>query len=90
MSSGEKKPEEGLRERLAGSVSQAPTARLRRRAGSSAKPLDVHEGRADYVSVKAGLLARLLDDIGDRRLLAEDEEGVARVVREFVIEGQHT
>jgi pilus assembly protein CpaF len=73
-----------LRERLSGSVAQSPTSRLRRRANVSGRQYDIHQGRADYVSVKAGLLARLLDDIGDRRLMAEDEEGVARVVREFV------
>jgi len=84
MAASDKTAAQDLRDRLAGSVSQAPNSRLRRRGGATGKPLDVHEGRADYVSVKAGLLARLLDDIGDRKLLAEDEEGVARVVREFV------
>ncbi len=76
--------EPDLRERLAGSVSQAPTARIRRRTGGDKKMVDVHEGRADYVSVKANLLARLLDEIGERRLLAEDQEGVALVVNDFV------
>ncbi len=75
-----------LRRRLAstGSVSQDPTSRVRRRSGGAPHRADLHQGRADYVSVKANLLSRLLDDIGDRRLMAEDEEGVARVVREFV------
>src|SRR5687767_7581786 len=82
--SGERKAAgDELRARLAGSISQAPTSRVRRRTGGG-KVLDIHQGRADYVSVKADLLARLLDDIGDRNLMAEDEEGVARVVKEFV------
>jgi len=72
-----------FRKRFHGAVSTAPTSRIRgpRSAGTSA---DAHKGRADYVTVKAGLLARLLDEIGDRKLHAEDEESVKRIVRDFV------
>jgi pilus assembly protein CpaF len=74
---------EELRKRLGGSVTTAPTARIKGRAGPGGSA-EVHRGRTDYVSVKATLLSRLLDEIGDRHLLAEDEAGVRLVVREFV------
>ena len=74
-----------LRERLGASVSTAPNERIRKRSGKQTETsADIHKGRTDYVSVKANLLSRLLDDIGDRRLVAEDKEGVKRVVHEFV------
>ncbi len=74
---------DAVRKRFAKVVTSAPGARIRPQEaeGSSA---EIHRGRADYVQVKAGLLARLLDEMGDRRLLAEDDEGIARVVRDFV------
>ncbi len=75
---------EALRQRFSGSVSAAPTKRIRRKPGSKETSAEAHQGRADYVAVKAHLLARLLDDIGDRKLLAEDEESVKRVVKDFV------
>jgi pilus assembly protein CpaF len=75
---------EALRQRFAGSVSAAPSKRIRRKPGTKETSAEAHQGRADYVAVKAHLLARLLDDIGDRKLLAEDEEGVKRVVKDFV------
>ena len=80
---GDKNSGEALRARFGASVSTAPSTRLSRRA-SKGTSADVHRGRADYVAVKANLLTRLLDEIGDRRLLAEDEEGVSHVVRDFV------
>ncbi len=74
---------EALRKRFAASVSTAPSSRIKR-GSTSGTSMDVRAGRADYVTVKASLLARLLDEFGDRKLLAEDEEGVKRVVRDFV------
>jgi pilus assembly protein CpaF len=74
-----------LRQRLAGSVSSAPGSRLRRSGASpTGTSAEVNRGRADYVTVKARLLSRLLDDLGDRRLVAEDKETVSRLVGEFV------
>ena len=72
-----------LRHRLGKSVSTAPQSRIKSKPGSGTSA-DTHRGRSDYVAVKAALLARVLDDIGDRRLTAEDEEGVSAVVRQFV------
>ncbi len=72
-----------LRRRLGGSVSSAPRARIKPKPGAPSSK-DTHRGRSDYVTIKAGLLRRLLDEIGDRRLLTEDEEGVRAVVRDFV------
>jgi pilus assembly protein CpaF len=74
---------ESLRKRLMGSVATAPSARIKQRPGGGTSA-DTRRGRTDYVTVKANLLARLLDDIGDRRMVAEDEKAVARVVQEFV------
>jgi len=85
MSSREERDRiEALRQRFAGSVASAPTKRIRRKPEDADTTADLHHGRADYVAVKAHLLARLLDDIGDRKLLAEDEESVKRVVKDFV------
>ena len=84
-SEGGDDPAELLRQRLGGSIASAPGSRLKRRGGgSTGTSADVHKGRTDYVTVKANLLARLLDDLGDRRLVAEDKETVSRLVREFV------
>jgi pilus assembly protein CpaF len=74
---------EELRRRLGGSVAGAPKTRIKSKPGSTSSA-DTRRGRADYVAVKAGLLSRLLDEIGDRRLMTEDEEGVRMVVRDFV------
>ena len=74
---------EALRRRLLGSVATAPSARIKPRAGTGTSA-EQRRGRSDYVTVKAKLLSRLLDDIGDRRMVADDEKAVARVVREFV------
>ncbi len=40
-------------------------------------------GRADYLAVKAALHARLLEEIGERRLLDSDSADVAAAVQEF-------
>ncbi len=69
-----------LRRHFAASISTAPSTRIKKTEGP-ATSAEVHHGKADYVAVKANLLTRLLDDIGDRRLMAEDEEAVRRVVR---------
>jgi pilus assembly protein CpaF len=74
-----------LRKHFAASISTAPSTRIKKVEGPGpASSAEVHHGKADYVAVKANLLTRLLDDIGDRRLMAEDEASVRRVVREFV------
>ena len=41
-------------------------------------------GRADYLAVKAALQERLLDEIGERRLLDSDSDELAAAAREFV------
>jgi len=48
------------------------------------KPDAAKIGRADYTTIKGHLQERLLDELGDRPLLAGNEEAVARAVREFV------
>ena len=83
MAEGEKREVERLRRKFTESISTAPTSRIRHRPDASTSA-DAHRGRADYVAVKAQLLARLLDDIGDRKLLAEDEDAVKSVVQSFV------
>jgi len=40
-------------------------------------------GRADYLAVKAALQERLLDEIGERRLLDSDSDELAAAAREF-------
>jgi pilus assembly protein CpaF len=74
---------EDLRRHFAASISTAPSARIKK-AETTGTSAEVHQGKADYVAVKASLLTRLLDDIGERRLMAEDEQAVRRVVRDFV------
>jgi pilus assembly protein CpaF len=62
-------------------------ARTTRVAGEDADPIAVkplaRTGRADYLSVKAALQERLLDEIGERGLLESDGADVASAVKEF-------
>src|SRR5437867_3102022 len=60
---------------------------LRPGARSSKDDLDsakgIKPGRADYQAVKATLHERLIDEIGERRLLDSDDAGVAAAVQDF-------
>ena len=60
--------------RLAGEESDSVVAK----AGAAGKP-----GRSDYLTVKAALQARLLDEIGERGLLETEGMDVAAAVHEF-------
>src|SRR3989442_1634857 len=60
---------------------------LRPGARSSKDDVDsakgIKPGRADYQAVKATLHERLIDEIGERRLLDSDDAGVAAAVQDF-------
>ena len=81
------------RRRLARSLSTDAAARLKTVAGRPGLRLTKEEpdaaarvlkpGRADYQAVKAALHERLLDEIGERRLLDSDSADVAAAVQEF-------
>ena len=80
------------RQRLARSLSTEAAARLKTIAGKSGLRLTREEadsgktikpGRTDYQAVKATLLDRLLDEIGERGLLDSDNADVAAAVQEF-------
>ncbi len=81
------------RNRLTRSLSTDAAARLKALAGKSGHRVTSEEsdpgakatkhGRADYQAVKAALHERLLDEIGERRLLDSDDADVAAAVREF-------
>jgi len=81
------------RRRLLRSLSTDASARLKTVAGRTGVRLTNEEadpagkthkpGRADYLAVKAALLERLLDEIGERRLLDSDSADVAAAVQEF-------
>jgi pilus assembly protein CpaF len=83
MSDKRPSPEE-LRKRFSRSIATAPSGRIKRRPQKGSTSAEVQKGRTDYVAVKAELLARLLDDIGERHLNIDDDEGIKRVVDEFV------
>jgi pilus assembly protein CpaF len=81
------------RRRLARPLSSDAAARLKTVAGKSGIRLTKDEvdtgvkalnpGRTDYLSVKAALHERLLDEIGERGLLDSDNADVAAAVQEF-------
>jgi pilus assembly protein CpaF len=81
------------RRRLARSLSTEAAARLRTVAGKTGLRLTKEESdtgakaakpaRSDYLSVKAALHERLLDEIGERGLLDSDNADVAAAVQEF-------
>ena len=81
------------RSRLARPVSHDAAARLKALAGKSGgRPKEEADpttkpgakpGRADYQAVKAALHERLLDEIGERRLLDGDDADVAAAVQDF-------
>jgi pilus assembly protein CpaF len=77
------------RSRLTRSLSTDAAVRLRALAGKSGKEESdpgakvVKHGRADYQAVKAALHERLLDEIGERRLLDSDDADVAAAVQDF-------
>ena len=81
------------RRRLARSLSTDAAARLRSLAGKPAPRASKEEsdaaakvnraGRSDYLAVKAALHEKLLDEIGERRLLDGDNAEVAAAVQDF-------
>ncbi len=81
------------RSRLARSLSPEAAARLKTVAGKPGLRLTKEEsdpgvkaakpGRTDYLTVKAALLERLLDEIGERGLLDSDNADVAAAVKDF-------
>jgi pilus assembly protein CpaF len=81
------------RKLLSRSLSTEAAARLKTVAGKSGLRLTKEEtdlgvkadkpGRTDYMAVKAALLERLLDEIGQRGLLDSDNADVAAAVQEF-------
>ena len=81
------------RRRLARSLSTDAAARLKTVAEKAGVRLTKEEidtgakavkpGRTDYLSVKAALHERLLDEIGERGLLDSDSADVAAAVQEF-------
>ncbi|MBM3782415.1 MAG: CpaF family protein [Acidobacteria bacterium] len=82
------------RRRLLRSPAADAAARLRSAAGRSARPgaagdegdpstRAARPGRADYLTVKAELHERLLEEFGERRLLDSDGADVVAAVRDF-------
>jgi len=81
------------RRRLIRPMSQEAAARLKSVAGKSGARQHKDEpdssararygGRADYLAVKATLHARLLDEMGERRLLDTEGTDLATAVQEF-------
>lgn len=76
------------RSRLPRSLSGDAASRLKNLADRGSRTSTDDEssrggGRSDYQSVKAALHERLLDEIGDRRLLDGNESDVAAAVQEF-------
>jgi len=69
-----------------------PTDRLPRARASTSSPADPRPLAATntpsvsrtFLAVKSGLHQRLLNELNERRMLSDTEEGVATVVREFV------
>jgi pilus assembly protein CpaF len=91
---GQGSPEPADRRRLLRSPAADAAARLRSAAGRSVRPgtgsddaetstRPVRTGRADYLTVKAELHERLLEEFGERRLLDSDGADVVAAVREF-------
>jgi pilus assembly protein CpaF len=87
-------PQPGVidRRKLLRSLSSDAAARLKNVASRSGVRLTNDEpdaaakakgGRTDYLAVKAALHERLLDEIGERRLLDSDSADVAAAVQEF-------
>lgn len=77
------------RQRFRAAITTAASARLRpeaARAESYGRSLEVEpiSSAADYLTIKARLHERLLDDIGEKQLLGATEENVELAVRDFV------
>lgn len=77
------------RQRFRAAITTAATSRLRPEVaraetyGSTPEVEPIHSA-ADYLTIKARLHERLLDDIGEKQLLGATEEHVENAVREFV------
>ena len=78
------------RRRFRAAITTAAASRLRpetarsERGERQRKPEAPLSGVVDYLSIKAQLHERLLDDIGERHLLGSDEEQVEQAVHDFV------
>jgi pilus assembly protein CpaF len=79
-----------MRKRLGRALSTDPAGRLKAITGrqstisSEEEPGDDRRARrADYITVKAALQDRLLEEIGERNLLNADGEDVAAAVKDF-------
>ena len=79
------------RRRLSRSLSGEAAARLKAVTGRKTPPVmgepetepQVRSSRADYLAVKATLQERLIDEMGERRLLESDSQDVAATVQAF-------
>ena len=76
------------RERFRAALTTAAAARLRperaRSERNSRMEAEKRGSGVDYLSVKAGLHERLLDEIGEKNLLGASEEAVSEAVAQFV------
>lgn len=61
-----------------------PNFRYARETASDAPQLGSRAPRVDYLSIKARLHSRLLDEIGERSMFGTGEDAIARAVQEFV------
>ncbi len=88
-SKGDSPQPEDARQRFRAAITTAASARLRPETaradnyGRVPDPEPIHSA-ADYLTIKARLHERLLDDIGEKQLLGATEEEVERAVRDFV------
>lgn len=77
------------RRRFRAAITTAAASRLRpdsarpEKKGGRVDAAPLH-GLADYMTIKARLHERLLDDIGERNLLGSNEEQVSQAVQDFV------
>jgi pilus assembly protein CpaF len=61
-----------------------PNFRYAREMAVDAPPVGTRAPRVDYMSIKARLHSRLLDEIGERSMFGTGEDAIARAVQEFV------
>jgi pilus assembly protein CpaF len=61
-----------------------PNFRYAREMATDAPQLGSRAPRVDYLSIKARLHSRLLDEIGERSMFGTGEDAIARAVQEFV------
>jgi pilus assembly protein CpaF len=61
-----------------------PNFRYARETASDAPQVGSRAPKVDYMSIKARLHSRLLDEIGERSMFGTGEDAIARAVQEFV------